>query len=304
MDLEKKDRPLTITTSRMSVSLSLQSETLASLMEELLWTLEGIESITYHLDGEEHFRGLQVIGTHSDLSAQIEALCRSHNLLDQVIIGPFEEIREEDWAECWKKYWHVNRILPHLVIQPSWEAFEALPEDVVLRLDPGSAFGTGTHETTQLMLFLLNNLIAEQKLPVSSLLDVGTGSSILALYAAKLGVKDCLAIDNDAGAVAVAQENVRNNQAQSQVHCSTEPLEEVVSARTFDMVVANILASVLQTMMPTLVKALRLEGILLMSGITRRQLPDMNTAINENGLILTRILQKGDWLALVCKRKG
>lgn len=292
----------TMLTVRTGVDLRVSSQAVATALEELLWTLDGVESVMYRLDGEEHFQGLQVIASQADLPEQVTALCQTQGFLEQVAITATYPIHEEDWAESWKQYWHVHRVLPHVVIQPSWEPFTPQPEDIILKLDPGSAFGTGTHETTQLMLFLMDDMLPKQQLENVSLLDVGTGSGILAIYGAKLGVPDVCGIDNDPNAVRVAQENAVINEVGERAIWTNEAISEV--NRPFNVVVANILASVLCEMMPSLKQVLKPQGLLMLSGITRPQLPQMEASLAENNLSLTRVVQKGEWIALVCQRKA
>lgn len=290
------------TLARTAIHLTITPPEMAAYLEELLWTLAGLESIMYQLDTAENVSGLHVIGHSACLREDIQALLQSHGLLGQVTLQDSREVQEEDWAESWKRYWHVSRVLPHLVIQPSWEAFAPLPGDLVLRLDPGSAFGTGTHETTQLMLFLLWDMLKEDSGRFRSLLDVGTGSGILAMAAAKQGVSQCLAMDNDPQAVAVAETNIQENGLAASIQCTTQPMSEI-SEQRFDLVLANILASVIQDLLPDLKRGLAPNGLLLLSGIIRRQLPQMRMALQSHGLVLHRVLQKGEWLALVCQHK-
>lgn len=292
---------MSITPVRNSVRLHVASLETATYLEELLWTLDAVESVTYHMDGETHFQGLQVIGTSNELEAQVLALLKQYNLDQHASLERVQAIAEEDWAECWKKYWHVNRILPHLVIQPSWEPFTPLPNDTVLKLDPGSAFGTGTHETTQLMLFLLWEWLSPPADLPHRMLDVGTGSGILAIYAAKLGVSECIALDNDPHAVEVAIANARHNATSHQVRCSTQDVSTLTSG-AYPLIVANILASILRQMMPDLARTLADRGLMALGGITRSQLPVMLESVKAHHLQICRILMKGEWVALVCQK--
>ncbi len=284
----------------VGVMLQLASEDQAAFLEELLWTLDGVTSVMYKMDGEI-FQGMQVIAANENLAVDIQALLALQQLSEQVTIDHIQQIQEEDWAESWKQYWHVNRILPHLVIQPSWETFTPTAGDIVLRLDPGSAFGTGTHETTQLVLYLLDEIMKGTQHFPCKMIDVGTGSGILAIYAAKLGVKDIVAIDNDPQAVAVSRQNVQDNGVEQTVRCSVQPLSDF-EKETFDFITANILAPVLQEMMAQFKQMLSSDGTLILSGINRQQVGDMAASIRRHGLKLQRVLQKGDWVALVCQR--
>lgn len=292
---------MTSTLPRTAVFLKLDNPKQAVFIEELLWTIDGVESVTFHMDGETHFQGLQVIAHHQKLDSNVVALLKQHELEGTVSLQRSCSIAEEDWAESWKQFWHVNRILPNLVIQPSWESFIPEPGDTVLQLDPGSAFGTGTHETTQLMLFLIDDRLRSPVEKPGKLLDVGTGSGILALYAAKVSGISGLAIDNDPVAVGVSQENIARNGASALVECSGADVRQLAE-NTYDLVLANILAPVLVEMMQDLKRVMTDGGSLLLSGVTIHQLGTMLESIASQGLSLQRILQKGEWLALVCQK--
>lgn len=181
-------------------------------------------------------------------------------------------LKEEDWANNWKKHFKPSRIGRRLVIKPTWEEFAATGEDIILHLDPGQAFGTGTHSTTKLCLESLERIVFHEhpydKLPlpqVEAVLDVGTGSGILSIAAAKFGAKRIVAIDIDPGAVEVARENLALNRIAGDVTVATLPLQEVTG--TFEVVLANILAEELVRLAPALVNKVRPGGILILSGI-------------------------------------
>ena len=180
-------------------------------------------------------------------------------------------IHEEDWANNWKVHFKPTRIGRTLVLKPSWEEYPALATDVIVELDPGMAFGTGTHATTRLCLEAIECIFHhEPPFPVSSsqpqcILDVGTGSGVLAIAAAKFGAGRVLGIDIDPGAVAVANENINLNGVGKAARATCEPLEKVEGA--FDIVIANILAEELVRMAAELVAKLADGGFLILSGI-------------------------------------
>jgi ribosomal protein L11 methyltransferase len=286
---------------RTAFSLYMTDPVMAETVEELLWTIDGVESITWQMqprpDAVEPLQALYVIGFGLILYDAVRAVLDHHGLLAAMTLGQPETIREEDWAESWKRFWHAHRVLPHLLIVPSWETIQAAPEDVVLHLDPGSAFGTGTHETTQLMLSLLEEATRKEPLP-RTLLDVGTGSGILALYGAKQGIVEVMALDNDPLAVSVGRENARRNGVSTTIQFTDAPLNSLDSLH-FDVIAANILAPTLCEMMPDLSRLLAPSGRLLLSGITTGQYPRMHTAMADAGLKPVKILQKGPWLAIM-----
>lgn len=204
---------------------------------------------------------------------------------------------EEDWADAWKKHYHPVRIGERIVVQPEWEpADDIRPNDVVITLDPGMAFGTGTHPTTRLCLASLD----AQVQPGHTVLDLGTGSGILAIAAAKLGASKVLAVDIDPVAVEAALENIQKNQTAEKVTVQEGGLESVVtSARRFDVVVANILARTIIAMADQhLGEIVRPGGVAIFSGIILDQVADVEAALQKAGLTLTGVRQEADWVAM------
>jgi ribosomal protein L11 methyltransferase len=204
---------------------------------------------------------------------------------------------EEQWADAWKQHYHPVRLGERIVVQPEWEpADDIRPNDVIITLDPGMAFGTGTHPTTRLCLASLDALVR----PGYTVLDLGTGSGILAIAAAKLGASKVLAVDIDSVAVEVAQENIEKNGASEKIIVQEGGLESVVtSARRFDIVVANILARIIIAMADQhLGDIVRPGGIGIFSGIINDQVADVEAALTRAGLTLTGVRQEGDWVAM------
>ncbi|MCL5959001.1 MAG: 50S ribosomal protein L11 methyltransferase [Chloroflexi bacterium] len=225
------------------------------------------------------------------------------------------EKTEEDWANAWKKFYEVQRIGRRVVIVPSWQTYEPKPEDVVLQLDPGMAFGTGLHPTTRLCLQLLEEMLKSD----SCVLDLGTGSGILAIAAAKLGAKEILALDIDPVAVDVARANVALNLVSDvvQVHQGTsgDPTSGRMAHQDgtgsgqrqlagFDLVVANISANTIISLSPALAGALRPGGSLIASGIIEDRLAQVLDALNEARLDLVEVRRETDWVALHLRRSS
>ncbi len=236
-----------------------------------------------------------------------------------------KQLAEEDWANAWKAHYPIRRIGERFVIVPSWLEYSPQPADVVLSLDPGMAFGTGLHPTTQLCLLLLERYAA----PSMRTLDLGCGSGILAIGAAKLGAQPVLAIDNDPIAVQATLENVERNAVaervttvegslgpgaalghwlgsdwalkQRQASGSSGPIALDPDAE-FDLIIANILANVHVLLAPYLHRALRPGGRLVTSGIIADREADVVAAFAGTGLEQTERLQEGDWVALVHRR--
>jgi ribosomal protein L11 methyltransferase len=209
----------------------------------------------------------------------------------------FRPVAEEDWAEAWKERLDVLRIGQHVVIRPSWREYVPEPEDVVVQLDPGMAFGTGLHPTTQMCLAALEELTR----PETTVLDLGTGSGILAIAAARLGAGRVLAVDNDPVAVKTARGNVVSNGVQGTVSVVYGSLADVPGS--YDLVVVNILARVIVEMMQEgLANRVRPGGRLITAGIIADQEPEVVAALEQKRLALVERRQTGDWVCLVAEQ--
>lgn len=230
---------------------------------------------------------------------------------------PAPEVRrlaEEDWANAWKQQYHVLRIGRRTRIVPAWEAYEEGPGEVVVRLEPGMAFGTGLHPTTRLCLEALEDSVV----PGCTVLDVGTGSGILAIAAARLGAASVLALDTDPVAVTVARENGERNQVSSLVTFRQGSVGRapgwslggagdaffLLEEGTFDRVVVNILAPVIVSLAGGLAARTAPGGELIASGIIETQEADVLDALAARGFRFAARSQEADWVALVVRREG
>jgi ribosomal protein L11 methyltransferase len=213
------------------------------------------------------------------------------------------KVSTEDWSTSWKENFKPLRVGRRLLIVPSWENVAPDPDDVVLRLDPGMAFGTGGHETTRLCLELLENIMDAMPIMHSpSVLDVGTGSGILAMAAVQLGAQRVCAVDIDPQAIDVAQENLALNGLQDQVECSTTPLESLQGC--FDVILANILAEELVRLAPLLVERLAEGGSLVLSGILADKEGLVRSGFASRSLEYCETLHQGEWVAIHYRKKG
>lgn len=213
-------------------------------------------------------------------------------------------ITEEDWSTSWKEYFKPARIGKRLVIKPSWEAFPATTGDLVLELDPGMAFGTGTHPTTKLCLVALEEIadsFSTTGTPWEAL-DVGTGSGILSIAAAKLGAQKVIAIDIDKEAVRVAEENCTRNNVSRQVAVSDQSLAEL--SDHFGVILANILAEDLVRMAPLLVNRLAAHGFLILSGILLEKESLVIQGFASEQLALHSTGREDEWSCLVFRKAG
>jgi ribosomal protein L11 methyltransferase len=213
------------------------------------------------------------------------------------LVGDLQErwVAEQDWATAWKKHYHVLHIGKRLVIKPRWQPYQGKPGEVVVELDPGMAFGTGTHPTTQLCLEALEALDLAGK----RVLDVGTGSGILALAAAALGASRVDALDLDPVAVRAARDNLRKAGLAGKVRVAQGTLPWEHRTVRYHVVVANIIASVLIGLAPEFPPALAPGGLLLASGIIQEKESTVLEAFQSAGLTFQHRAQAGDWVLLM-----
>ncbi|MDY0020736.1 MAG: 50S ribosomal protein L11 methyltransferase [Anaerolineae bacterium] len=206
-------------------------------------------------------------------------------------------IPDQDWTARWKESIPILHLGQRIVIKPSWRSYTPTDGEVILELDPGMAFGTGLHPTTQLCIEALESLVQ----PELQLLDLGTGTGILALAAAKLGVQQITAVDNDAAAVTVARRNARSNGVAESIHLIHGSLEDAEGA--YDLILANILAPTIISMAEkNLVGYLRPRGRLIASGILQEQAQEVTDVLETYGMTIIEMRQKEDWIAVVAEK--
>ncbi|WP_409341370.1 50S ribosomal protein L11 methyltransferase [Paenibacillus sp. MBLB4367] len=231
-----------------------------------------------------------------------------------------KDVDDDDWAHAWKAYFKPIRITDRLTIKPTWEPYEALPEELVIELDPGMAFGTGTHATTSLCLQTLEKVVR----PGDYVIDVGTGSGILSIAAAKLGAKHVLALDLDPIAVSSAKENSTLNgldssitvvesdllQAlraggllQEETSVPNQPSGELGVKLPVQVVVANILAEVVILFVDDVYQALEQGGAYIASGIIKAKQQLVEDALTAAGLTVEERYYELDWVAIVARKK-
>ena len=202
-------------------------------------------------------------------------------------------VNEEDWANSWKAYYKPLHIGRRMVIVPAWEHYEAKEGEIIVRMDPGMAFGTGSHETTRLEIELLQKYVKEG----CSMLDVGTGSGILAICASKLGAGYCEAYDIDPMAVRVAKENVAGAGI-TNIKCGQSNLLADIPVRRYDVICANIVADIILRMLPDIPKFMHKGTVLLASGIISERRDEILSALDGNGLRAVDVLEDNGWCAI------
>lgn len=210
----------------------------------------------------------------------------------------FRKVSEQDWANEWKQYFHVTHVGKSLVIKPSWEKYAPKEGEHVIEIDPGMAFGTGTHHTTNMMMERLEKVIT----PDSTVFDVGTGSGILAIAAAMLGAKSVKAVDIDAVAVRVAKENVADNGLSDQIEVREGDLLHGTEGKA-DVIIANIIADIVIMLLQDIPQKLNDDGVLLASGIIEERMPDVEAAAQAQDLYVDAVDHRGGWVVMQMKKK-
>ncbi len=205
-------------------------------------------------------------------------------------------VDDSDWNENWKKYFHATEIGKKLAIVPSWESYENNEGRSVLNIDPGAAFGTGTHATTSLCLELLENYINDD----TKMLDIGCGSGILAIASVLLGAESALGVDIDAQSVKTARENAEINNMSEKTEFIVGDLADKVSGK-YGVVCANIVADVIIKLLPDVGIFMEENGVLIISGIIDIRKEDVLAAVRENGFSIVEERYRENWCAYVLK---
>lgn len=208
-------------------------------------------------------------------------------------------VSDESWAEKWKQYYKPFYAAEHLVIKPTWENFEPKPEDMIIEIDPGMAFGSGTHETTGMCISLLKEAIRGGE----RVIDVGTGSGILAIAAGLLGAGSVLAVDIDPDAVRVAEENVIHNGLENKITvCRGNLLDHI--DQVCDICVANIISDIIISFAAPLMSHIAPGGLFICSGIVRERAEEVREALLQAGYDIMKTEYRGEWTAFMSRRKS
>jgi len=209
----------------------------------------------------------------------------------------FEKMYEEDWANNWKKYYKPSKVGEKIVVKPIWEEYEAKDEELVVELDPGMAFGTGEHETTRMCIQALEKYVQKD----STVFDVGCGSGILAIAAAKLGAKLAVGVDLDPVAVESAKENVGFNNIDN-IEILHGNLIEVIDGKA-DIVVANIIAEIICILTEDVSRVIKPNGYFITSGIIHDRVEMVTNKLEECGFEVVKVNKDGEWNCIIAKLK-
>lgn len=218
-----------------------------------------------------------------------------------------DSTKEEDWVNNWKQYFKPFYVDDHIMVKPTWEVVENVPEgDLIVEIDPGTAFGTGSHETTKLCMRQLKKYVKNDTV----LLDVGCGSAILSILGLKLGAKYAVDTDIDPNAVRAANENFEVNHLEKDQYkvllgniLEDEQMREDLGSECYDIVVANILADVIIPLSCLVPQFLKEDGVFISSGIINTKEEDVKQAILDAGMEIMEISHMGDWVSITAKRK-
>lgn len=236
-------------------------------------------------------------GRIQTLQQEIKALAsRGVNTAPAVLTTA--ELQDEDWSDTWKQYFHTEKPGERVVIKPTWEEYAPQGDEVVIELDPGAAFGTGTHATTSMCIRQLEKLVK----PGMTVFDVGTGSGILSIISAKLGAKNIQAVDYDDSVLKIVEENLEQNNVQDIISVAQSDLMQNVHGKA-ELVIANIIADIIIRLFDQLDEHLEQGGTLLTSGIIEDRIEDVLAAAEKHGYGVVERLENKGWACITFKRK-
>ncbi|PKN69144.1 MAG: 50S ribosomal protein L11 methyltransferase [Deltaproteobacteria bacterium HGW-Deltaproteobacteria-12] len=214
-----------------------------------------------------------------------------------------EAISDPDWGEQWKKYFKPIRVCNNIIVKPTWERYAPSSRDIVIEIDPGMAFGTGQHESTRMCIEALEAVIMKDRSVQDwKVLDVGCGTGILGITAARLGAQDVICIDIDKKATEIAGENASINLVSDRLHVFSKDATSVSEPR--NLIIANLTAKLLLKLRHHLTKLLLPEGYLIISGIVEQDAKEIEDNFSVAPLILSRVIKEKEWVCYVLKKKS
>ncbi len=269
------------------------------LDDEVIAKLQDAPKVTVYLEDTEENRG-QISAVEAAMEALSKGVCRG-DFGDAADFGSLHVTSSFDddtqWKDKWKEYFKPARISKSLVVKPTWEEYEKQEGDLVIEIDPGMAFGTGTHETTSLCVRMLE----EYQKKGDKVLDVGCGSGILSIAAALLGAEDVLGVDIDPVAVEVAQENIRLNHVESVCRADYGDLTKGIDYKA-DIVVANLMADLVMMLADDAAKHMTDDGYFISSGILVEKEIQVADYLRGRGLAIMEVREDGGWCCIVAKK--
>lgn len=268
-------------------------------LEEQAWEIAHIDLIEQELrDRDKSFGIIHIYISEEDNAAEAAGYLCELLSADKVYyeIEKFD-VNDSDWADGWKKFFKCTEVGEKILIRPSWEDYDKNTDRIVLSIDPGAAFGTGTHATTSLCLELLEGYVTDK----SRVLDIGSGSGILSIGAILLGAEHADGVDIDAAAVKVALENAEINGVSDKTNYIVGDLAEKISGK-YDIVCANIVADVIIRLLENVDNYMEKDAVLITSGIIDSREKDVTTAFQKFGFSIEKRLTRDNWCAFVCKK--
>lgn len=235
----------------------------------------------------------QTVHKLNELEKKIQSLEKTFGLHSH---KEYKQVDEEDWAESWKAFFWPQRITSRITVKPTWREYRAESDEIVLEIDPGMAFGTGTHPTTALCITLIEKYLSAG----STFLDVGTGSGILMVAAAKLGAGRLVGIDNDEIALSIADKNLQTNHInQARFELKAGNLADGIDG-PFDLIVANILSKVILKLLGSIDRHMSSKSVLICSGIYQDNCGDVLKKMQQQGLKILEERHEDGWVAIAC----
>jgi ribosomal protein L11 methyltransferase len=250
--------------------------------------LQGVKVKAYF--GEDGFET-----TYETIRERLETLRASDADAGDLGIA-VDTVPDTDWNENFKKHFTTFRAAGHVVVKPTWEEYKPEPDDLVIEMDPGMAFGSGVHETTRMCLDLLQKYMK----PGASVLDVGCGSGILGIAADKLGAGEVLALDYDGVSVRVAQENAQRNNAR--IGARRSDLLQSADKKTYDVILANIIADIIIRLNEDVRDYIAQDGVYIISGVIADRLNEVLDSLKAHGLVPIETMEMADWRAIAVRR--
>lgn len=268
-------------------------------LEEQAWKIAHIDLIEQELrDRDKSFGIIHIYISEEDNAAEAAGYLCELLSADKIYyeIEKFD-VNDSDWADGWKKFFKCTEVGEKILIRPSWEDYDKNTDRIVLSIDPGAAFGTGTHATTSLCLELLEGYVTDK----SRVLDIGSGSGILSIGAILLGAEHADGVDIDAAAVKVALENAEINGVSDKTNYIVGDLAEKISGK-YNIVCANIVADVIIRLLENVDNYMEKDAVLITSGIIDSREKDVTTAFQKFGFSIEKRLTRDNWCAFVCKK--
>jgi ribosomal protein L11 methyltransferase len=261
------------------------------------WAEDAIGRSAHHaITGYIHQDG-QADSRCKILEAKLGQLKISHNLNYRLT---YKQIDEQDWAHAWKAYFWPQKVSPHMVVKPTWREYSAAGEEIVIELDPGMAFGTGTHPTTALCINMIERYLSKG----DSFLDVGTGSGILMIAAAKLGAARLCGIDKDEVAVEIAAQNLELNHVNPQDFLLATGNLVAEIKETFTFITANIFSHVILELLPDISRVIAVDGIFVCSGIIEENEQSVSIAMEKTGFEILETANEEEWVAIAGRMRA